>query len=102
MPARLLVEGTFRLRSRELFVVHGRILQGFLRVGQHVVRPVGFDAPVVAIERVRTTSDRRENPAACFAYHDDAELTRWEQLGLVGQTIELDEAAPSTPADREA
>ena len=90
MSARLVVEGTFRLRSRAMFVVHGRILAGFLRAGQRIVAPPGLDAPVAAVEHVRTATGRRENPAACFEYRDDDQLAAWEALDLVGQTIELE------------
>jgi hypothetical protein len=90
MAARLRVEGTFRLRSRTMFVVHGRILAGFLRVGQRITSLPGLDAPVAAVEYVRTATGRRENPAACFEYRDDDQLAAWEALDLVGQTIELE------------
>ena len=63
MPARLRVEGTFRLKPRAMFVAHGRFVEGTIRVGQTVVAPMGIDAPVAAIEYVRTVTERRENPA---------------------------------------
>ena len=73
-----------------MFVVHGRIVAGFLRVGQRIITPPGLDVPVAAVEYVRTATGRRENPAACFEYRDDHQLAAWEALDLVGQTIELE------------
>lgn len=67
--------------------MHGRILEGFLRVGQRVTSPHALDSPVVAVEQVRTVTGRRENPAACFEYRDDEQLATWEGFNLVGQTL---------------
>jgi hypothetical protein len=89
MPAKLHIEGTFRLKPRAVFVVHGRLVEGTIRVGQRVIAPQGLDAPVIAIEYVRTVTGRRENPAVCFEYRDDEQYSVWESLQLVGQTLEL-------------
>jgi translation elongation factor EF-Tu-like GTPase len=90
MLAHFLVEETFSLSSRRLFVVHGRILDGVVRRGQRVRAPSGLDAPVEAIEFVLlSVNPGRENPALAFRYRDVAELARWQALGLAGQTLEL-------------
>jgi hypothetical protein len=101
MSARFLVEDTFRIPSRQLFVAHGRILAGTISAGQHVTVPLGLDAPVDAIEWVLlSASEGRENPALCFRYRDEAELAQWQGLGLAGQTLELTDAATGPDRDR--
>ena len=101
MRARFYVEATFRLPGRELFVAHGRILDGAVRNGQRVVAPTGLDARVDAVEfALISAADRRENVALCFRYGSEQELARWQELALAGQILELvDEAAD---ADRVA
>jgi translation elongation factor EF-Tu-like GTPase len=90
MSARFLVEDTFCLASREMFVVYGRIVDGTVKRGQRVRAPSGLDAPVEAIEFVLfSVSPGRENPALVFRYRDMEELARWQGLGLAGQTLEL-------------
>ncbi|MEA2761524.1 MAG: hypothetical protein QOD47_808 [Gemmatimonadaceae bacterium] len=90
MSAHFLVEDTFRLASREIFVVHGRIVDGAVQRGQHVRVPSGLDAPVEAIEFVLlSASEGRENPALVFRYRDMDQLARWQALGLAGQMLEL-------------
>jgi len=97
MTARLLVEGSFALPSRRLFVAHGRILDGILRIGQRVRAPSGLDAPVAAVEFVLLSATAgRENPALAFAYQSEDQLSRWQALTLAGRTLELeDDNAPA-------
>ncbi|MGH8622639.1 MAG: hypothetical protein ACRET3_10910 [Burkholderiales bacterium] len=100
MTARFLVEDVFRLTSRGIFVVHGRILEGTVRRGQRVQAPPGLDAPVDAIEVVLlSVNEGRENPALTFKYRDESQVARWQALGLVGQTLVLEdgEAAVQDP-----
>jgi len=90
MPARFVVEDTFRLSRLGIFVVHGRILDGTIRPGQRVRTPPGLDAPVDRVEFVLlSASEGRENPALTFKYRDEAQLARWQALPLAGQTLEL-------------
>ena len=90
MSARFRVADTFDVRVRSLFVAHGQIVTGAIRVGQRVISPAGLEAPVAAIEVVLlSATEGRENPALGFKYRDDAELARWQGLGLAGQTLEL-------------
>ena len=90
MPAKFLVEDTFKLTSRGIFVAHGKILAGTVRRGQHVVVPPSLTARVDAVEFVLlSATEGRENVALCFRYRDDEELARWRGLGLGAQTLEL-------------
>jgi len=99
MPARFLVEDTFRLSSRGVFVVHGRIVEGTIRVGQRVRAPWQLDAPVHSVEFVLlSASEGRENPALVFKYSDEAQLARWQALPLTGETLELEDG--DVPAER--
>jgi hypothetical protein len=102
MSAHFLVEDTFPLSSRRLFVVHGRIVDGTVRRGQRVRAPSGLDAPVEAIEfMLLSVSPGRENPALVFRYRDVDQLAQWQALGLVGQTLELEDGG-ELPRDRDA
>ena len=94
MTAQFLVEETFHLDSRGVFVVHGRILEGTVRRGQRVRAPVELDAPVDEVGFVLlSATEGRENPSLAFKYRDQAQLARWQALGLTGKTIELDDGA---------
>jgi len=99
MPARFLVEDTFRLSNRGVFVVHGRIVEGAIRPGQRVRAPSQLDAPVDGVEFVLlSASDGCENPALTFRYSDEAQLARWQALQLAGQIVELEDA--DVPGER--
>jgi len=92
MRARFLVEDFFCIASRGVFVVHGTIVSGAVQRGQRVRAPFGLDAPVEAVEfALLSASEGRENPALAFRYRDADQLTRWQSLGLIGQTLELEE-----------
>jgi hypothetical protein len=105
MKARFLVEDTFVLASRGIFVVHGKILDGTVRRGQRVRAPRGVDAPIDSVEFLLLSADEgsensalrfRENPALAFRYRDEVQLAAWQALALKGQTLELgdDEVGP--------
>lgn len=99
MSARFLVEGTFQVRSRRLFIVHGQVLDGTVRVGQVVERPDGLGAAVRAVKfALLSAREGRENPALGFEYRDENELVRWQALALRGKTLEL--MADGRPAAR--
>lgn len=92
-PAQFLVEDTFTIASRGLFVAHGKILSGTVRRGQSVTAPPGLTVPVDALEFVLlSATEGRENVALCFRYRDEEELARWRRLSLAGQTLELTDA----------
>jgi hypothetical protein len=103
MTARFLVEQSFPLRSRQLFVVHGQILDGVLRIGQSVRAPQGIDAPVAGVEfALLSATEGRENPALTFRYGSDAQLARWQALALGGATLELEDSPAEVCSDARA
>lgn len=97
--ARFLVENTFPVTSRGVFVVQGSILGGVVHPGQRVKAPAGIDAPVDAIELVLVSAtETRDVPGLTFRYRDAAELARWQALDLKGQALELE--PPTAPGNR--
>ena len=101
MSARFLVEDTFTVPSRHLFVVYGQVVDGAVRAGHVVERPGGLEAPVRAVEFVLLSAgERRENPALGFEYRDEGELTRWQALELPGKVLELSGGGEDGPLDR--
>jgi translation elongation factor EF-Tu-like GTPase len=89
-PAQFLVEDTFTIASRGIFVAHGKILSGTVRRGQHVAVPLGLTVPVDEVAFVLlSATEGRENVALCFRYRDEEELAQWRRLSLTGQTLEL-------------
>ena len=102
MPVRFFVERTFGLRGRPVFVACGHMVDGVVAPGQRVRAPAGLDVPVASVEGVHLGGG-----AGClglvFRYADEAQLARWQALGLAGATLELagGEAAqcPFRPGD---
>lgn len=57
------------------------------------------DVPVRSIEYVLlSATERRENVALAFEYHDAAQLAAWEALALPGLTLELEEGGVTPSA----
>ncbi len=99
MTARFLVNATFNLSSRAVFVVHGQVLEGAVRRGQRVRAPEGLDAEVEQIEFVLISAQKgRENPALVFRYRDETQLARWQSLSLEGQTLVLEDGESGVAA----
>ena len=100
MTARFLVEDSFPVRSRRIFVVHGQILDGVLRIGQRVRTPLGLDVPVSGVEfALLSATAGRENPALTFTYESDAQLARWQALAMAGETLELADGVAGVGSD---
>jgi hypothetical protein len=92
MSPQFVVEATFALPSRRLFVAHGQILAGRVKTGQRVIAPTGIDAPVYAIEfLLKSAADGQENVALCFRYRDEDQRAQWRDLELAGQIIDLED-----------
>jgi hypothetical protein len=92
VSTQFVVEGTFVLRSRSLFIAHGNIVAGRVKAGQRPLAPMELDAVVDAVEfLLRSAGDGREGVALCFRYRDEDQLARWQDLELAGQTIHLED-----------
>jgi hypothetical protein len=90
MSGRFKAAGSFPLRNSGLFAVHGELVDGVARIGQHVNGPDGFRARVHGVEFVRT-ADGHEDLALTFLPRTDEEATRWQTLPLAGRELELNE-----------
>ena len=92
MTARFLVQDTFAIARRRLWVASGEILDGTVRRGQRIIAPAGVDDPVSAVEPILVSATTGESRTAlCFEYRDEAALARWRRLAWAGVTLELSE-----------
>jgi len=90
MPGRFLVEGTFSLAGRSLFVAHGQLSEGTVVARECVTAAGGVRATISAVEFVLLSAvEGRENLALCFRFRDEAELARWRQAILPGETLDI-------------
>ncbi|HEX6749797.1 MAG TPA: hypothetical protein VF092_21070 [Longimicrobium sp.] len=90
--ARFRVNGVFSLRSRSIFVVHGEITEGTVRIGQRVLSPEALDAPVHALEFVLVSATTgQDDLALVFRFPDEETLARWTAAVEVGMEIVLED-----------
>lgn len=90
MPGRFLVEDTFFMKPRGVFVAHGQLLDGTVAAGERVTAPGGVSASIAAVEFVLlSATEGRENLALCFRVRAEGELARWRQAIRAGETLEI-------------
>jgi hypothetical protein len=90
MPGRFLVEETFSLAARGLFVAHGQLVEGTVVARECVTAAGGVRATIGAVEFVLLSAVQgRENLALCFRFRDEAELARWRQAILPGEMLDI-------------
>ena len=90
MSGRFLARGAFQSESRGLFVVHGALLDGMVRVGQIASAP-GFKARVHGVEHVRLNASE-EDLALTFLPPSHGDVAGWIALQLAGGELTLSEA----------
>lgn len=88
--AKFRVSSTFALRSRQLFVLAGEIVDGELRAGMVAeIRcnpSFAIDAPIHGVEFLDGPGDRSEvGLTVCYA--DEEELATWEALNIANETL---------------
>jgi hypothetical protein len=81
------IRETFELKSRGMLMVVGEIVEGHVRVGDHVSR-LGRDRPIDAVEML-TRSDRSCSVALGFRYSDEAELAQLRQRLASSSTLTI-------------
>ena len=98
MSAKFLAVGSFLLRSRNLFVIVGDVVEGEVREGMQLVLPLNGSVSVTgvvnSVEFVDILHEKRTYIGLAIAYEDPQELGFWQAMAISGETLTLD--SPST------
>ncbi len=94
MSGRFHATGSFYEASKDLFVVHGEIVDGVAHAGQYVTSDTDFAARVHGVELMRLP-DGHEDLALTFLPPDGAQADAWRRLPLADCVLELSEIPPS-------
>lgn len=95
MTGRFWVVGSFHVRSRNLFVLVGDLLEGKAVPGSTVcvrLGNLGVSARVASLEVIDISYEGRQHLGLALAYDDPEELDFWNALSLSNEEIELGDA----------
>jgi hypothetical protein len=95
VTAKFYIVGSFLVRSRNLFVAVGDIVEGHVEPGMHVTVDLGnikVGTSVASVEVIDVTYLSRSYKGLAFAFHDPAELDFWQALQLSDQTLFVESA----------
>lgn len=90
MAAKFYAVGSFHIRSRNLFVLVGDVLEGYVDVGMTVVVDLGHfgvTAKVASMEVIDVDYLNKSYKGLAFAYDDPEELEFWQSLKLSDETL---------------
>jgi hypothetical protein len=103
MSARFLVEYTFEIAERGLFVLAGEIVEGAVRPGMVLEVPLNdmvfMTAPVQGVEAVDAPG-QRSRTGLTLRCEDDLDLSIWRGLNLAGHVFAVVEPEPELQEPR--
>lgn len=85
--------GSFLLRSRNIFVIVGDVLEGEVAPGMRILLPLGgitMATRVAAVEYVDVIHEGKSFIGLAIAYEDPEELEFLMGLGVSGEIVTLD------------
>jgi len=93
VAAKFLAVGSFLLRSRNLFVVVGDVVEGEVREGMELVLPLNgtlsVNGKITAIEYVDVSHEQRCYLGLAIACDDAEEAGIWSAMNISGETLDL-------------
>lgn len=92
MAGRFWVAGSFHVRSRNLFVLVGDVVEGKAEPGSSVcvrLGGLGVTERVASLEVIEVTHDQRRYLGLALGYGDPEELDFWTALGMSNEEIEI-------------
>lgn len=95
MTAQFFVVGSFFVRSRNLFVAVGDIVEGYVEPGMNVVVDLGnikVGTSVSSVEVIDVTYLGKAYKGLAFGFEDPEELGFWQMLDLSDQTLFVESA----------
>ena len=91
--AKFYAVGSFLLRSRNLFVIVGDILEGEIVPGMEILVPLQGELHVTSrvaqVEYVDVIHEKKSYIGLAIAYEDTEELEFWRALEVSGETLDL-------------
>lgn len=101
MTARFYTVGSFLMRSRNLFVAVGKIMEGHIEAGMMVSVDLGslkLKTTIKSVEVVEANCLNKNYLGLVFSFEDPAELDIWERLKLQDETLVVEPC--NTPLER--
>jgi|SRR5688572_6770391 hypothetical protein len=93
MIARFYTVGSFLMRSRNLFVAVGKVMEGHIEAGMTVSVNLGslkLATTIKSVEVVEASCLNKNYLGLVFSFEDPAELEVWERLKLSDETLVLE------------
>ena len=90
MTAKFYIIGSFLIRSRNMFVAVGDIVDGYVEPGMTVTIDLGnisVGTKVQSVEVIDVDYLGKSYKGLAFAYDDPAELDLWQSLHLSDETV---------------
>ena len=95
MKGRFWVVGGFHVRSKNLFVLVGDLLEGKAEPGSSIcvrLGGLGVSGRVASVEVIDISYEGRQHLGLALSYDDPEELDFWNALSLSNEEIELEDA----------
>ncbi len=92
MDAKFLTVGSFLVRSRNLFVLVGDVVEGKIEAGMVVILDLGnfkVELPIRGVEVIDVTFRGQSCRGLVIGYEDPEDLRIWEGIDFSGQTLEV-------------
>jgi hypothetical protein len=96
MTARFYTVGSFLMRSRNLFVAVGKLMEGHIEAGMTVTVNLGnlkLGTRIESVEVVEVTCLSKEYMGLVFAFEHAADLEVWQALQLSDETLLVESVA---------
>ena len=90
MTARFYTVGSFLMRSRNLFVAVGKLMEGHIEAGMRVTVNLGslkIGTRIESVEVVEVSCLSKEYMGLVFAFEHPADLEVWQALQLSDETL---------------
>lgn len=95
MTAKFYIVGSFLVRSRNLFVAVGDIVDGYVESGMFVTVDLGnikVGTSVASVEVIDVSYLNKSYMGLAFAFDDPDELDFWQSLQLSDETLFVESA----------
>lgn len=92
MDAKFLAVGSFLVRSRDLFVLVGDVIEGNIEAGMVVIVDLGhfkIGIPIRDVEVIDVSFRGQSYRGLVIGFEDPEDLRAWEVIDFSGETLEV-------------
>jgi hypothetical protein len=92
MDAKFLTVGSFLVRSRDLFVLVGDVVEGKIEAGMVVILDLGnlkVEVPIRDVEVIDVSFRGQSYRGLVIGFEDPEDIRIWDGIDFSGQTLEV-------------